>query len=357
MKKILILLIIPFILSGCYDYNELNDLAIISGVGIDYEDDNYILTFEVLNTKKEGEKSDSSGSYTAKSKGKTISEAFANSGNNLDKVPYFEHIDIIVISEDIAYNHLYELAEYLIRSTEVRSEFYMTIGIGASSKEIISNTSKEKPSSAQVIVGLLENSKDTSSASYYDLFTRSMSKMITNGKDAMLPIVTLNDKDIELKGMGVFKDFKLVDILDNNEASIMNLLNNFDYNSIVLKHNCDKGSTVISLYEGKVGINPSNSKVLIEAKISAKVNEDTCGLDFRDEKTYIKLEKEFTKELEKEIEKVINKLKKAKSNALSIGKNYYAKTRDKDYFKWINQKFEYKINLKVNRKGLTFEVR
>ena len=55
MKKLLILLIIPFILSGCYDYNELNDLAIISGIGIDYENEEYIVTYEILSTKKEGE--------------------------------------------------------------------------------------------------------------------------------------------------------------------------------------------------------------------------------------------------------------------------------------------------------------
>ncbi|MCM1052976.1 MAG: Ger(x)C family spore germination protein [Ruminococcus sp.] len=356
MKRILILLIIPLILSGCYDYNELNDLAIISGVGIDYEDDNFILTFEILSTKKEGEKSGSSGTYNITTKGKTIAEAFSNSGNNLDKVPYFEHIDIIVISEDIAYNHLDEVSEYLIRSTEVRNEFYMAIGKNYTSKEIISKTSKEKPSSAQVIVGLLENSKDTSSAGYYDLFTRSVSKMITDGKDAILPIVTLNEEDIELNGMGVFKDFKLVHTFNTKDASIMNLLNNFDYNSIVLKHKCDKGSTVVSLYEGKIGIDPSDDKVLVEAKISAKVNEDTCGFDFRDEKTYIELEKEFTKVLEKELDSVINELKKAKSNALSIGKTYYDKTRNKAYFKWTTENFEYKINLKVNRKGLTFEV-
>ena len=37
MKKILLIFFIPFILGGCYDYNQLNDLAIISGIGIDYE--------------------------------------------------------------------------------------------------------------------------------------------------------------------------------------------------------------------------------------------------------------------------------------------------------------------------------
>ena len=40
MKKI-ILIIFIVLLTGCYDYRELNDIAIISGVGISKEDNEY----------------------------------------------------------------------------------------------------------------------------------------------------------------------------------------------------------------------------------------------------------------------------------------------------------------------------
>ena len=52
MKKFILLLLIPLFLGGCYDYNGLNDLAIISGIAIDYEDDEFKVTFEVISTKK-----------------------------------------------------------------------------------------------------------------------------------------------------------------------------------------------------------------------------------------------------------------------------------------------------------------
>ena len=53
MKKIIISLIILFSLTGCYNYRELNDLAIVSGISIAKVDDKYELTVEVVNTKKE----------------------------------------------------------------------------------------------------------------------------------------------------------------------------------------------------------------------------------------------------------------------------------------------------------------
>ena len=39
MKKILFSIIMLLLLSGCYNYNELNSYAISTGMAIDYEDD------------------------------------------------------------------------------------------------------------------------------------------------------------------------------------------------------------------------------------------------------------------------------------------------------------------------------
>ena len=75
MKKLLILLLIPILLGGCYDYNELGDLAIVAGIGIDYQDDEFEVTFEILSTKKEGEQgSASSSTYNVSAKGNTVAE-------------------------------------------------------------------------------------------------------------------------------------------------------------------------------------------------------------------------------------------------------------------------------------------
>ena len=39
MKKLLLLLPVLFFLTGCYNYRELNDLAIVSGISINKEND------------------------------------------------------------------------------------------------------------------------------------------------------------------------------------------------------------------------------------------------------------------------------------------------------------------------------
>ena len=51
MKKILLIPII-LLLTGCWNYNELNNLAICTGIAIDKNENNYEITFLVSNAKK-----------------------------------------------------------------------------------------------------------------------------------------------------------------------------------------------------------------------------------------------------------------------------------------------------------------
>lgn len=53
MKKLIILLITFILLTdGCYDNVKLNKLSIIAGLGIYYQDNNYIITYEIYNDYK-----------------------------------------------------------------------------------------------------------------------------------------------------------------------------------------------------------------------------------------------------------------------------------------------------------------
>ena len=52
-RKIFILLPLLLFLTGCYNYYELNDLAIVTGIGIAYSNHEYEVTVEIVNPKKQ----------------------------------------------------------------------------------------------------------------------------------------------------------------------------------------------------------------------------------------------------------------------------------------------------------------
>ena len=47
MKKIIILILCLFVMTGCYNYIELDELAVVSSIFIDKEDDNFKIGIEV----------------------------------------------------------------------------------------------------------------------------------------------------------------------------------------------------------------------------------------------------------------------------------------------------------------------
>lgn len=354
--KILILLLIPFILSGCYDYNQLNDLAIISGIAIDYENDEFQVTFEVISTKKEGESSGSNSTYYITSTGDSIVYAFTSAANKVDKVPYFEHVEIVLFSDKVASDYLEECIDYLIRTERLRNEFYAAISVG-NAEYLLSATTKEHPIVSSYLVDLLEFNNETYNSAYYTPFTKTVNSILSDGEDAMMPVFKVVDEDkIELSGLGVFKDFNLVHTFNVDEASVINLLNNFKVESIHFNKTCGDKNIVIAVYQSDVSIEPGKDKIEVTAKMSARISENNCDYDLKKAETYEELEKEFSKVIEKEMEQVLRQFQIYESNALNIGRSYYNKYRDKDFYAWIYDDIEYDINLKINKKGLTFEV-
>ena len=106
MKKILLIIIIIF-LTGCYNYTEINDLAFISSIGIDYNKTNekFIVTYEILNDNSTGE-AKINKSYTISAEGKNITDAFNNTSLKVNNKPYFYHLKIIAIDETISKKHM-----------------------------------------------------------------------------------------------------------------------------------------------------------------------------------------------------------------------------------------------------------
>ena len=52
MKKIIILIFLCLITTGCYNYREINDLAIVTALGIEKKDNKYFVTTQIVNIKK-----------------------------------------------------------------------------------------------------------------------------------------------------------------------------------------------------------------------------------------------------------------------------------------------------------------
>ena len=120
MKKVILIIILLFI-TGCHSYNEPDKLAIISTIALDYYDNNYHLILEIEESANKGEIS----SYLAKSSAETIEKAFKKLDSSLSKALFFTSLDILIITPEIACNHLKEISYFLINEERFNFNFYI----------------------------------------------------------------------------------------------------------------------------------------------------------------------------------------------------------------------------------------
>lgn len=159
MKKILFIIPLIFLLTGCYNYREINELAIVSGISITKEGNDIKLTTEVINPKKEQDASSGEEpefiTYTKKAK--SIQEAIRKMIQESPRKMYGAHIEILIIDEKIAKKDLMDILDFFARDPEIRREFKVLIGKNDDILKI--TTPLEKISSQNIRDSLENNSK------------------------------------------------------------------------------------------------------------------------------------------------------------------------------------------------------
>ena len=237
MKKILILLIIPFFLTGCFDYQELNNRAVIAGVAIDYQENIFDVDLEILNNKKSGgQEEESDKTYYVSGTGKTLDEAFQDAHSKLSKDPYYSHLKVLILGTFLAQEKLEDVLDYMIRDASIRKIFLPVIAKGSTAKEILESTTKENPVISTSIQSMIENNKANDSISTAIDFETFVNDIIDPYRDGYINTVSKEEDTIYLSGVAAFHEKQLAFFLDANEAVVFNTLNN-DSTNYYLHHN------------------------------------------------------------------------------------------------------------------------
>lgn len=347
MKKIIILLLILFI-TGCYDYQEINNTAIVTGIGLDYIDDNYYITYEILNIKSSNEEQNNDEKkYIINAYGSSITDAIIQAENKIAKKTTYSHLEILLISNNVARNGISSIKDYFIRNSRFTNSFYIISSFSDSPNDILSFKSINNPISSTAITDLLKTTNSTISLNNKDSFDYQIAR-IKDNIDIVIPNVKL-EKEIDLDGMLVFKNNEYNYKLDTYETQIYGLLTNKIKNNLIVN---DQGSIEIDM----TNINYSYDDVIkIDINMEAKIKEiNNNDFDLKDNKYLNELEESFKKDIKNRINHFIKRSINNDSDILDFKSIIFRKTKDNS----INWHQDYIVNiyLHINRSGALFEV-
>ncbi len=359
MKKWFILL--SFILifgTGCFDYTELNDMAIISGISIDYEENLYKVAFEILNTQNKENVETNEKVFLANGSGSSISEAFSNAALEIADLPYMAHLKTIIISEDVAKEHVEEIIDFLIRDNHIRNIFYLTIAKDTSAYLVLSHTDKNNPVVSTAVSNLIDSDIYSNHIAAELNFEQFVMNIIDPRKDTYVSSIEIQDDILKLGPIAIFKNYNMQNFLTEEESATFNVMNG-ESKEIHFKVNCPNNENnfivLTTFNKPKTETKIEGNNVTLKAEVETRVVENHCELDFKEVSTYERIQEKIKEKLIKDMQNVMEKSLQNESDILRIEQIYYQKYKKEVDFTKLNYYFD--ANAIINRNGLIFEVK
>lgn len=354
MKKILVIILTLLFCTGCFDYKEINDLAIISAIGIDYENDEYIITLEILNDQID-KASSKITSYTKTGSGKTLTSAIENAADKLSKELIFNHIKLMILSKSIVETKFDNIIDLFLRNTYFRENFYVISSTDTKPEDLLNHTTNEAPIASTAITDTLESISYSSNTNILKKFDEIIEEVITYGIDTCFSNITLKDDEFIVNGMSIFNNYDYIGNLDNEYVKIYNLLtDNFDRPTYTINYN--NLSFTVAINNGKLNTEIKKGTINVTRNLMGRIIDNDPKFNIRDPKNLEKIDNDFTNLLNDKIKEFIKVLQDNNTDILGITKNYYKKTRDKDKDYWLKLDIKSDIRFNINKKGLIYDV-
>jgi len=366
--KILILyLIMSFILSGCLGAREINDLEIVIGMGIDKDMDtgNILLTAQIV---KEGEMGKISGGggggeskayWNVTSTGKTIFDAVRQVTHKTGNRLFVSHNQAVIFGNDIASEGLQKYIDFFLRAHEMRPTTLILVAEDKAS-DIMNAKPETERLPAMNITKLVKSYGFTSY--FYKVNMKDFTSCTMSATTSpVAPLVSIfgdmENKDVYISGMAVFKNDKMIGKLSQEESRGVLWALGKVKSGVVLVSSPDKqGNVALEILEAKSKVTPeiNDGKIVvhIKIKVESSLSEQTTTENLADISTFEKIQKAQDEVIRQEIMASFNKSKELNADVFGFGEMVHKKYKNewkvlKDNWDEIYPTIELNINVET----------
>lgn len=360
IRKILIVLCC-LLMTGCYDYKEINTLAILSATSIDYQNGKFIVVAQEINPQAPDKTAVIQAPfflYTGS--GNSLQEAYREITTKSSKFLYSHHLQLLLISENVAEEKLSEILDFYLRNPAIRTEFNVLLYKGDNPLDIITPINDVSSSS---ILETIETNMKYLGTSKLITFNELVDNYLKIGEELVLPVVKVNNSNkegntldnvnssqvkesYELDNLAIFKDNKLIGYLNKEQSLGYNYIKN-NIKNTVFSYECSKNSYItLEVVDSATKISSKKNEIKIELEIMGNINESTCRINLEKESNLKKLQKDMTNSFNNRIENTINEvIKEYNSDIYGFLDMIYK--NDYEYYKKIKNDKNYLNNLKI----------
>ena len=336
IKIIMLWIMIAMLFTGCSYQNELNDLKITIGMGIDKDALNprnvkliaQIVKPEELSEPLSGDGDGPKGYMNIESSGENTFDAIREFTHSVHGRLYMAHNVVFVIGKDAAEEGINQYLDFFIRSLETRPLTKIIIVEGTASEALEVKT--EFNTMPAMCIDYLIEAQYLTAHSTETTIKDYINAMVSKTSSFTAPILRIKrDEDKEtmyVEGIAVFKQDKLIGALDKEESRGL----------LWVKGQVESGPINIDIDEGKVAIEiaDASSKVTykfaegkpvvnVEISVEGLLATQTCKRNLETLDGIKQLEHLMKNEIEEEIKKSLKKAQNLNCDIYDFGEGYH----------------------------------
>lgn len=330
--------LVTFSFSGCWDRRELDDVALVSAMGVDREGEGLRVTLEIIKPREVrgpaagmGGSSPEKAVWVTSAIAPTIGDAVDKALRHTGRIPSFHHTRIILIGEELAAQGMPLFVDYIQRDPQIRDLTEVLLARGRAIDLLKAKHDLENiPSNA--MDSLIKANADRTAARLQ--LYKLLADLETPGKAPVVPALRVVEsqgeeekpvKRFALAGAAVFRRQKLVGWLDEaatrgfwwvqgkvKEGTVVIPSPSRDDRWITLRI---KGSRV----KVKPPTTPGDLRYSISVKVDAEVTEVTGDLNLLDLPTIRRIERGLASAVGKEIQGTVSKAQSLQADIFGFG--------------------------------------
>lgn len=368
MRKLALMMVcISLLLTGCWDYKEVERLASVLAIGLDRIPGNktILLTVQIASPQGQvgskqtgGQGGGGGGAYTVmNSEGKSLSEAIHNLGTQSTRRILISHCKLIVLGKGLAETGVGEILDDLKRDREFRRTDWI-LTTDKTAKEILEKDIALEQVPARGLDLILQNFDKAGRVlpmNCNDYFARlneashvsftplaqleDIDKLVTSQLEKAVgrPLDSEGKpKTLTIGKTAVFKNLRMVGVLNEDDTRAHRwLVDSPKGSSITLTYASqaqtegDKGEIMIDIKDGKTTITPhfSEDGITMNISITAKVllhELGTTGANVLDPKVVEQMQLQTAETMKLQLEHTINTAQKElKSDCVGFAENLH----------------------------------
>lgn len=359
---LLALLSLCFVIGGCWDANDIEDMTIPTAASYDIVPAggqstlrNYKITTLNPNLIPDAPKK-----YRVETiLGQTIGEVRSNRHFQSPR-PYVVGLaQVNVFSKEVASVGLYPATDILYRSPGISNALMLAVAVGQG-EEIINTRSENYQDVGYLLIDLLRNAKKNNfmvSTTLHEL----VRCIFTPGRNPVMPALKTDGKNVKHAGTAIFKRDRLIDIIDEHETRSLVLLrgiNAHGYIKYVIERegNVADVGTIFAANSRKVDVIRQDDKFTFNIKINLQgplVERFNKQSLIEDPQALTEIEDQIEKDIRQETEAFIEKMQNNyQIDCIDISKYALARWRkeltpviDKDFIDKADIRVEVKVKI------------